>query len=120
MDKIMIRGLRANAIIGTLGSERVRRQEVRVTLELELDLSRAGASDDLADSVDYSEIERRALELVENSRFQLMEALGAALGRLLLEYAAVKRATVRLAKPHALRSSEVEIVMEFERGTELS
>jgi len=118
MDRIIIRDLRANAIIGTLEPERVRRQEVRATLELELDLSGAGASDDLTRSVDYSEIERRTLEIMENSRFKLLEALGAALGALLLEYDPVRRATVRLAKPRALRSSEVEIVMAFERGKE--
>lgn len=118
MDKVIIRDLRANAVIGTLEHERSRPQELRATLELELDLSGAGAADDLTLSVDYSEIERRALEIMENSRFRLVEALGSALGKMLLEYAPVRRAGVRIEKPRALRSSQVEIVMEFERKAE--
>ena len=115
MDKIVIRDLRANAVVGTLEHERIRPQELRATLELELDLSGAGASDDLEKSVDYSEIERRALEIMENSRFKLVEALCSALGNMLLEYAPVRRASVRVVKPRALRHSQVEVAMEFGR-----
>ena len=118
MDKIVIRDLRANAVIGTLEHERLRPQELRATLALELDLSGAGASDDLARSVDYSEIERRALEIMEHSRFQLVEALASVLGKMLLEYAPVRRAEVRVVKPRALRCSQVEIVMQFDRNAE--
>ena len=54
MDRIIIRDLRVNALIGTLEHEHTRRQEIRADLELFLDLHPAGRSDDLAKSVDYS------------------------------------------------------------------
>ena len=118
MDKIIIRDLRANAIIGTLEHERRRRQEVRATLELELDLALAGSSDDLEHSVNYAAVERRALEIISQSQYNLLEALGTALGRMILEYPPVQNASVRLVKPHALSGSEVEIVMNFARSGE--
>ena len=118
MDKIVIRDLRANAVIGTLEHERTRPQELCVTLEMELDLAAAGASDDLAKSVDYSEVERRALELIECSRFRLVEALCSALGKLLLEYAPVRRARVTVVKGRALSRSQVEVSMDFGRAEE--
>ena len=116
MDKIIIRDLRVNALIGTLPHEQLRRQGLILTLELELDLHPAGAADDLTLSVDYSEIERRVAELAGDSHFQLLEALGAAVEKLLLEYPAVVAGSVRIAKPRALRDSAVEIVMHFTRG----
>ena len=116
MDKIIIRDLRVNALIGTLPQERLRRQELSITLELELDLGPAGETDDLALSVDYSEIERRTAQLAENSHFQLLEALGAAVKKLLLEYPPIMSGAIRIVKPRALRNSVVEIAVNFDRG----
>ena len=116
MDKIIIRDLRVNALIGTLPHEQLRRQCLILTLELDLDLGPAGEADDLTLSVDYSEIERRVAELAENSHFQLLEALGAAVKKLLLEYPPVAAGSIRIVKPGALRSSTVEIAVNFTRG----
>ena len=116
MDRIIIRDLRVNTLIGTLERERTRRQEVRAELELFLDLHPAGRDDDLAKSVDYSEIARRAREIMETRHFKLLEALGNALGEMLLGYPAVVRASVHLEKPRALDIAKVAIEMEFDRG----
>ena len=116
MDRIIIRDLRANALIGTLEREQKYRQEIVAALTLELDLAAAGKHDDLAMSVDYSEIANRAREIMETRHFQLLEALGNALGEMLLEYPAVVRAAVRLEKPRALDIAKVAIEMEFDRG----
>jgi len=115
MDRIVIRDLRANVIVGTLERERKYRQGISATLILYLDLSAAGESDDLAKSVDYAEIASRAQKIMETSRFQLLEALGTALGKMLMEYPPVKRATVRLEKPRALDFANVAVEMEFDR-----
>ena len=115
MDKIIIRDLRVNALIGTLPHERSRRQELDITLELDLDLTAAGEADDLTLSVDYSEIERRVAELAENSHFRLLEALGTAVKKLLLEYPPVAAGSIRIVKPRALRNSTVEIAVNFAR-----
>ena len=116
MDRIIIRDLRANALIGTLEREQKYRQEIVAALTLELDLAAAGKHDDLAKSVDYSEIANRAREIMETRHFRLLEALGSALGEMLLEYPAVVRAAVRLEKPRALDIAKVAIEMEFDRG----
>jgi len=116
MDRIIIRDLNVNALIGTLEHERTRRQEIRAELELFLDLHPAGKSDDLTLSVDYSEIARRAREIIAGSSFLLLEALGEALGNMMLEYPQLERALVRLAKPRALDFATAEIEMEFRRG----
>ena len=119
MDKIIIRDLRANVLVGTLERERKYRQEIAAALTLELDLADAGRSDDLAKSVDYSEIARRTLKIMETSRFKLLEALGNAIGKMLMEYPAIIRASVLLEKPRALDFANVAVEMNFDRGKEL-
>ena len=118
MDKIIIRDLRANALVGTLEREQRYRQEVVAALTLELDLADAGEHDDLAKSVDYAEIARRAQHIMETSRFKLLEALGNAIGKMLMEYPAVVRASVLLEKPRALSFAHVGVEMTFDRGKE--
>ena len=115
MDKIIIRDLRANVLVGTLEREQKYRQEIVATLTMHLDLAPAGNSDDLARSVDYAEIARRALGIMETGRFQLLEALGTALGDMIMEYAPVRRAEVLLEKPRALDFAHVGIEMHFDR-----
>ena len=119
MDKIVISDLRANALIGTLEREKKYRQGIVATLTLELDLGPAGKSDDLTKSVDYAEIARRAQHIMETSRFQLLEALGNALGEMLMEYPPVVRASVLLEKPRALDFAHVGVEMAFDRKKEL-
>ena len=114
MDKIIIRDLRLPVIVGTLPRERERRQEIAIDLELALDLSAAGRSDNLGDTVDYAEIERRVIELAENSSFLLLEALAGAIGRLVLSFDGVECCRVRITKPRALRIARgVAVEMNF-------
>lgn len=120
MDKIIIRDLRANALIGTLEREQKYRQGIVAALTLELDLRPAGKSDDLTKSVDYSEIARRTLEIMETRHFRLLEALGNAIGKMLMEYPPVVRASVLLEKPRALNFAHVGVEMNFDRKKELA
>ena len=116
MDKILIEGISVNAIIGTLDHERVRRQNLLIDIEISLDLKKAAATDDLFQSVDYSEIERRTVEIAETSSFKLLEALAGALGNMLLSYELVQSARVSLFKAAGSAAGRgVRVVMEFDR-----
>ena len=116
MDKILIEGISVNAIIGTLAHERVRRQNLLIDIEISLDLKKAAATDDLFQSVDYSEIERRTVEIAETSSFKLLEALAGAVGNMLLSYELVPRARVSLFKAAGSAAGRgVRVVMEFDR-----
>ena len=52
-DLLELRGLRLVALVGALPEERTRAQPLEVDLDVEADLSVAGASDHLSDTVDY-------------------------------------------------------------------
>ncbi|HZA78313.1 MAG TPA: dihydroneopterin aldolase [Acidimicrobiales bacterium] len=55
-DRIELRGLRLPARVGVLPIEREQDQPLEVDLDLVVDLAAAGASGDLADTVDYGAV----------------------------------------------------------------
>jgi 7,8-dihydroneopterin aldolase/epimerase/oxygenase len=55
-DRIELRGLRVLARVGVLPFEQEQDQPVEIDLDLVTDLRAAGASDDLADTVDYGAV----------------------------------------------------------------
>jgi D-erythro-7,8-dihydroneopterin triphosphate epimerase len=113
MDRILIRELTARCIIGLRPEERDTKQDIVVSLTLSTDLSRAGKSDLLDDSIDYRAIKKHVLALMEQSQFHLIEALAEAIAQTCLEIAGVEEVRVTVDKPGALRfarSVAVEIV----------
>lgn len=90
-DRIEIRDVRALGVHGMLPEERERSQPFALDLDVWLDVRPAGASDDLADTVDYGALVETAVGVVVDRRFQLLEALADAVARGLL--AADKRVT---------------------------
>lgn len=103
MDRILIRDLALRCIIGIYPEERRARQDVILNLVLECDVRRAAATDRIGDAVDYKEIKRRVIEHVEGSSHGLIETLADRVASLCLENRRVRRVTVTVDKPGALR-----------------
>ena len=98
-DAIEIRGLRVLGVHGVLASEQTQAQPFELDLLIWADLAPAGRSDDLAATVDYSLVVERVLGVVANERFQLLEALAAAVASATLDVdARVTEVTVALRK----------------------
>ncbi len=118
MDKIFIYDLLLRCIIGIYPHERVEKQDVLVNVALECDLAQAGESDRIEDTVDYKSIKKEIIRLVEGSAFNLIEKLAAEIARVCLAADGVRRVTVTVDKPGALRftrSVAVEITREKTR-----
>jgi len=77
MDRILVSGLREMGVHGVLAEEQERPQPFRVDLELLVDLSPAGASDALADTVDYGSLSEAVRAIVASEHHQLLERLAA-------------------------------------------
>ncbi len=117
MDRILIRDLLVRCVIGVTPEERRQKQDVLINLSLALDLRKAGMSDRLEDTLDYSALKKRILARVEESQFQLVEALAETVAGICLEQSMVRRVKVRVEKPTALRfarSVGVEILRKRE------
>lgn len=103
MDKIHIRELALKCIIGVYDHEREQKQDVLISITLHTDLSRAGATDDFRDTVDYKAVKQQVVAMVEESQFQLIEALAQAVATICLSFDGVNEVDVLVEKPGALR-----------------
>ena len=74
-DTIYIKDLRVQTIIGIFGWERKVRQEVSIDLEMSFDCKKAAKNDAIEDTLDYKKITKGVIKFVEESSFQLQEAL---------------------------------------------
>ncbi len=115
MDNIIISDLLVRTIIGVNDDERRDKQDVLINISLSVDLSAAGKSDRLEDSVDYRALNKRIVGMVESSNYYLVEALAQAVADICLENPAVREARVRVEKPGALRFAR-SVGVEITRG----
>ncbi len=100
MGTIVIAGLRELGIHGVLPEEQSRPQPFDVDVEMEVDLTKAGASDDLEDTVDYSAISEAISRVVKSERYQLLERLASRIGEVCHTDDRVKSVTVTVRKLH--------------------
>lgn len=117
MDKILITDLVARGIIGINDWEREKPQEIKINIELYVDLRMAGATDDLSKSVSYRTVAKKVLAHAETAGRFTVEALAADLAKLCLEEPGVKGVRVRVEKPGAVRFSG-GVGVEIERTKE--
>lgn len=75
MDRVLISGLRVLGVHGVLPEEQTRAQPFEIDLELSVDLGPAGATDALADTVDYAAVADAVVAVVRDERHQLLERL---------------------------------------------
>jgi dihydroneopterin aldolase len=122
-DKILLEGMIFHGRHGTLPAERELGQPFVVDIELRLNLQPAGLSDDLSQTVDYSEVHRQAKEIVEGPPFSLTETLAESIAGAVLEgYPTVDAVRVKVIKPNVrlddtvLTGSAVEIVRRRDVG----
>ncbi|MHB1869994.1 MAG: dihydroneopterin aldolase [Steroidobacteraceae bacterium] len=116
-DRIFLRGLTAECIIGFIDWERRVKQTVVVDLELPVDCARAAATDEVTDTVDYKRVAKRVLAYIEASEFKLVETLAQRLAELLLAEFALEWVRLSLSKPGAIRSSrDVGVTIERRRA----
>jgi dihydroneopterin aldolase len=115
MDKIILRGLPVNCVIGVFPAERTTPQTLFFDLELCGDFSRAGQTDDLNDAVDYTAAERCVKEFAAGTSFFLLERLAyACAGALLERFPLLDRVTLGIRKPDAPVESE-SVTLEITR-----
>jgi dihydroneopterin aldolase len=114
-DRIFLRGLTAECVIGFIDWERRVKQTVVVDLELPVDCRQAAVSDDVADTVDYKKVSKRVLAFIEASEFKLVETLAQRLAMLILEEFTIEWIRLSINKPGAIRNSR-DVGVSIERS----
>jgi dihydroneopterin aldolase len=113
MDKVYIRDLRVDTVIGIYDWEREVRQTVSIDLEMATDIRRAARSDSIEDTLNYKAVAKRLIQFIGDSDFQLVETLAERCAALVLDEFDVPWLRLRLSKPGAVRGSrDVGIIIE--------
>jgi len=116
-DRIFLRGLAVECIIGFIDWERRVKQTVVIDLELPVDCAKAALSDEVADTVDYKSVAKRVIAFVEASEFKLVETLAHRMAMLVLEEFSLQWIRISVNKPGAIRGSrDVGVVVERTRA----
>lgn len=113
-DRIILDSMTFQGTHGVYEEEQLTPQPFEVDAELLLNLEPAGLSDDLAQTVDYGAVFDTCRQIVESTRFHLIEALAEAIAQELLSGFPVDEVLIRVRKPTVklggtLRSAGVEI-----------
>ena len=108
-DRLVIERLEFQGYCGVSEREREIPQPMAVDLELFFDMRLAAATDDVAHTVDYTQVADRALAIAQTERFRLLEALAERLAQAILEQFPLSAVElwVRKLKPpvHGVRES---------------
>ena len=110
-DRIVLSGLRSFGYHGIFEEERRSGQEFTVDVTLALDLSRAGETDDLRDTVHYGEVADVVTGIVTGPPMDLIEAVAHGIAKAVLEgFPAVQSVGVTVHKPNAPLTQEFDDV----------
>lgn len=102
MDTIRLTGVRANGTHGVLDFEHERAQPFIVDATLHLDLTRAGRTDALGDTVDYGKVAKAIVDVIEGDHVDLIEKLAQEIAdRVFAVDTAIREVEVTVHKPHA-------------------
>ena len=116
-DRVFLRGLSVECIIGFIDWERRVKQTVVVDLEIPVDCRRAARTDGVADTVDYKAVAKRVIAFVEESDFKLVETLAHRMAMLVLEEFSLQWVRISVNKPGAIRGSrDVGVCVERTRA----
>ncbi len=117
-DRIFLRGLAVDCVIGFIEWERRIKQTVVIDLELPVDCRAAAVRDRVEDTLDYKKVAKRVIAFVEASSFHLVETLAERIAQLILAEFALAWVRVSVNKPGAIRGArEGGVTIERTRDT---
>ncbi len=113
MDKIFLRELEVDAVIGIWEWERRIKQTLRIDLEMATDARAASSSDSVDNTLNYRDVAKRLLSFVGESEFQLVESLAESVARFIVREFEAPWVKVSVAKPGAISGArDVGIIIE--------
>jgi dihydroneopterin aldolase len=116
MDIIFLQDLKVQTVLGVPEWERMKPQSVVLDIELAMPHNRSCHSDDIEDTIDYSQIVTRIRQLLAENSFRLVEALAENVAQMILGEFGAPWVKVRVAKPGILTGVR-QLGVVIERGS---
>ena len=73
MDKIFLKGLKVETIIGIWEWERSVKQTIRIDLEIGTDVRKVAAADSIESALNYRDVSKRLISYVGSSKYFMVE-----------------------------------------------
>jgi dihydroneopterin aldolase len=114
-DRLLLHGLRFFGHHGDSAAERRVGGVFTVDLDAEIDITGAGITDDVQDTVNYVHLHDAIRRIVEDGEFHLLEALAARIADELLRIPRVERVRLRVGKGPRLSGQTLGFAVEITR-----
>ena len=98
-DIILLEGIQIPAALGVTAAERHMRRPATLDIEIERDLSEAGRTDRIGQTVHYKRVFEVVEDVASNHEHKLVEALGQRIAEAILAKFDVDAVTVTVRKP---------------------
>ena len=115
MDIIFLHGIEANCVVGVWEWEKQITQKIIVDLDVSADIATSAASDELSDTLNYKAVAEAVIEMLEVSRFQLIETMAEEVAKLVMNDFSVSWIKVRINKGGAVKHVR-NVGVQIERG----
>ncbi|MEM6639325.1 MAG: dihydroneopterin aldolase [Pseudomonadota bacterium] len=114
-DRIFLRDLRVDTIIGIFDWERTTRQTVCIDLVMPGDIRRAASRDHIDDTLNYKAVAEGVVALVSDASFQLVETMAERIAELCMGEFAMPWIEVSVNKPGAVEGAK-DVGVHIRRG----
>ncbi|MCF1428784.1 MAG: dihydroneopterin aldolase [Shewanella sp.] len=115
MDKVLIRGLSIDTVIGIYEWEKQIHQTLVIDLDMAWDIRAAAATDDYSQALCYEKVSNRLTALITEKPIELIETIAEMIARCLMDELDVPWVKVRVMKPGAVKHAR-SVGVEIERG----
>lgn len=110
-DLIRLNNLVVSGHHGANPGEKDKAQDFVVNIEFEINLEKAGASDSLDDTVNYSRVNKLVRSVITETSSNLLERIAADIVVAIFEDKRIRCAQVSIAKPKILTGCTPEVVI---------
>jgi dihydroneopterin aldolase len=116
-DRVFLRELGIECIIGFLDWERLVKQTVYLDIEVPIDCRHAALTDDVGQTLDYKRLSKIVIAFVAASEFKLVETLADRTAKLILTQFDIPWVKLTINKRGAIRGSrDVGVIIERSRA----
>jgi len=116
LDIVFIRELEIETIIGIYDWERKIKQKISINVDMATDIKKAANSDHIDDTLSYKTVAKRLIAFVEDSRYELVEALAENICDIIMNEFKVPWVRLELHKLGAVSGSK-SVGVIIERGS---
>ncbi len=115
-ETIRLHGLRFQGRIGVTPEERAEPRTILIDVDIEVDLRKAGETDELQHTVDYSQVAERIERIVTGTEMKLLEHVAYRIVGEISSILGVGRVTVEVAKKAPMAQEHDRVSVRVERA----